>query len=64
MSAHVLSYALKNLGRDKMQGLLSILSLFCNQFNNSIKQERKCKILFLIWHQILNHICGMKSFRF
>ena len=34
MSAHVLLNLLKELGkRDKMQGLQSILSLFCNSFN-------------------------------
>ena len=33
MSAHVLLILLKELGkRDKMQGLPSILSLFCNKF--------------------------------
>ena len=34
MSAHVLLNLLNELGkRDKMQGLPSILSLFCNEFN-------------------------------
>ena len=34
MSAHVLLNLLKELGkRDKMQGLPSSLSLFCNEFN-------------------------------
>ena len=34
MSAHVLLTLLKELGkRDRMQGLQSILSLFCNEFN-------------------------------
>ena len=34
MSAHVLLNLLNKLGkRDKMQGLPSILSLFCNEFN-------------------------------
>ena len=34
MSAHVLLNLLNELGkRDKMRGLLSILSLFCNEFN-------------------------------
>ena len=33
MSAHVLLNLLNELGkRDKMRGLLSILSLFCNEF--------------------------------
>ena len=34
ISAHVLSILLNELGkRDKMRGLTSILSLFCNSFN-------------------------------
>ena len=34
MSAHVLLHLLNELGkRDKMRGLSSILSLFCNEFN-------------------------------
>ena len=34
MSAHVLLILLNELGkRDKMRGLQSILSLFCNKFN-------------------------------
>ena len=34
MSAHVLLNLLNELGkRDKMRGLTSILSLFCNEFN-------------------------------
>ena len=34
MSAHVLLNLLNELGkRDKMRGLPSILSLFCNEFN-------------------------------
>ena len=34
MSAHVLLNLLNELGKsDKMQGLSSILSLFCNKFN-------------------------------
>ena len=34
MSAHVLLNLLNELGKsDKMQGLPSVLSLFCNEFN-------------------------------
>ena len=34
MSAHVLLYLSNKLGkRDKLRGLSSILSLFCNEFN-------------------------------
>ena len=43
MSDHVLLNLLNELGkRDKMRGLPSILSLFRNEFNNSIKQEHEC----------------------
>ena len=40
MSAHVLLNLFNNLGKsDKMQGLLSILSLFSNDFNKFYKTE-------------------------
>ena len=43
MSAHVLLNLLNELRkRDKMQGLPSILSLFCNEFFNSLIQEHEC----------------------
>ena len=43
MSAHVLLNLLNELGkRDKMRGLLSILSLFATSFINSIIQEHEC----------------------
>ena len=43
MSAHVLLNLLNELGkRDEMRGLPSILSLFRNDFNNSIIQEHEC----------------------
>ena len=43
MSAHVLLNLLNELGkRDKMRGLPIILSLFRNEFNNSIIQEHEC----------------------
>ena len=43
MSAYVLLTLLNELGKkDKMRGLSSILSLFCNEFNNSIIQEHEC----------------------
>ena len=42
MSAHVLLNLLNELGkRDKMRGLPSILSLFRNEFKNSIIQEHE-----------------------
>ena len=43
MSAHVLLNLLKELRkRDKMRGLLSILSLFPRSLINSIIQEHEC----------------------
>ena len=43
MSAHVLLNLFNELGkRDKMRGLPSILSLFRNEFINSIIQEHEC----------------------
>ena len=50
MSAHVLLNLLNELGkRDKMQGLLSILSLFfVIGLINSIIQEHECLIIFII----------------
>ena len=43
MGAHVSLNLLNHLGKsDKIQGLLSILSLFRNKFNNSIIQEHEC----------------------
>ena len=44
MSAHVLLNLLNKLRkRDKMRGLSSILSLFRNEFNNSIIQEQNVR---------------------
>ena len=49
MSAHVLLNLLNGLGeRDKMRGLPCILSLFLNEFINSIIQGHECYILFII----------------
>ena len=43
MSAHVFLNLLNELGkRDKMRGLLSILSLFATSLINSIIQEHEC----------------------
>ena len=43
MSVHVLSNPFNELRkRDKMRGLSSILSLFCNEFNNAIIHEHEC----------------------
>ena len=49
MSAHVLMNLLNELMKsDKMQGLPGILSFFPNKLINSIIQEHKCSILFII----------------
>ena len=64
MSAHVLLNELKELRkRDKMQGLPSILLLFCNEFNKFNKT--RAQILDSIYHMTLkllkNHILGVKT---
>ena len=49
MSAHVLLNLLNELGkRDKMQGLSSILSLFCNELNKF--NNTRARILDSIYH--------------
>ena len=49
MSAHVLLNLLNELGkRIRWEALPSILSVFPNEFNNSVIQEHECKILFII----------------
>ena len=48
MSAHVLLNLLNELRkRDKMRGLLSILSLFAKRLISLILQEHGCQILFI-----------------
>ena len=56
MSAHVLSNLLNELGkRDKVRGLLSILSLFCNEF---IKLNiTRARMLDSIYQMTLGHFC-------
>ena len=49
MSAHVLLNLLNELGkRDKMRGLPSVLSLFCNEFNKFNKTS--ARMLDSIYH--------------
>ena len=65
INANVLLNLLTELGkRDGMQSLLSILSLFCNWFDNSIMQLR-AGMLDSIYHMTLklfkNHIFGLKN---
>ena len=52
MSAHVLLNLLNQLGkRDKMRGLPSILSLFCNELNKFNKT--RARMLDSIYHMTL-----------
>ena len=64
MSAHVLLNLLNELGnRDKMRGLPSILSLFCNEFNKFNKT--RARMLASIYHMtlrlLLNLIFAVKN---
>ena len=53
MSAHVLLNLLNELGkRDKMRGLPSILSLFCNEFNKF--NNTRARMLDSIYHMTLS----------
>ena len=55
MSTHVLLNLLNELGkRDKMEGLLSILSLFRNEFNKFNNKE--ARMLDFIYHMTLKLI--------
>ena len=55
MSAHVLLISLNELGkRDKMRGLLSILSLFSNEFNKF--NNTGARILDSIYPMALNYL--------
>ena len=63
MSAHVLLNLFKKLRKsDKMRGLPSILSLFCNKFNKF--NNTRARLLSSIYHITLkitqNHIFGLK----
>ena len=52
MSAHVLLNLFNELGkRDKMRGLSSILSLFCNEFNKFNKT--RARMLYSYYHMAL-----------
>ena len=66
MNAHVLLKLLNELRkRYKMGGLLSILSLFCNKFRNSIIQEHDVR--FYLSYDIkiiLDHFFGLKMLGF
>ena len=67
MSAHVLLNLLNKMRKtDKMQGLPSILSLFCNKFNKF--NNTGARMLDSIYHMTLklfgNHIFGVKTLAF
>ena len=63
MSAHVLLKLLNELGkRDKMRGLPSILSLFCNEFNKFNKT--RARMLDSIYHMTLRLFCRKKCYNF
>ena len=67
MNAHVLLNLSNELRkRDKMRGLLSILSLFRNDFNKF--NNTGARMLDSIYHMtlrlFLNHIFGVKTLRF
>ena len=59
MSAPVLLNLLNELGkRDKVRGLLSILSLFHNEFNKF--NNTRARMLDSIYHMINTHFCRKK----
>ena len=56
MSGNVLLHLLNELGKiDKMRGLLSILSLFRNEFNKF--NNTRARMLDSIYHMTLSHFC-------
>ena len=60
MSAHVLLNLLSGLGkRDKMRGLPSILSLFCNEFNkfNNTRARMLDSLSYDIKITLKSHFC-------
>ena len=60
MNAIVLLNLLNELGkRDKMRGLLSILSLFRNVFNKF--NNTRTQMLDYIYHMILRILCNLIS---
>ena len=63
MSAHVLLNKLNELGkRYKMRGLLSILSLFRNEFNKF--NNTRARMLDSIYHMKLRFISAVKRYNF
>ena len=67
MIAHVLLDLLSKLRkRDKMQGLWSISSLFCNEFSkfNNTGAQMLDSIYHMTLRLIKNHFFGVKTSRF
>ena len=65
MSAHVLLNLLKELGkRDKMQGLLSIVSHFHNEFNKLINTCTRFYLSYDIMITLKSHFCCKKRYNF
>ena len=67
MSAHVLLNLLNKLKkRDKMQGLLSIILLFCDKFNkfNNIGAWMLDSIYHMILIVLWNHVFGKEMLKF
>ena len=66
MSAHVVLNLLNELGkRDKMRGLPSILSLFCNEFNKF--NNTRARMLDSIYHMtntLKSHFWRKKRYTF
>ena len=60
MSAHVLLNLFNSFGkRDKMRGLPSILSLFCNEFNKF--NNTRARMLDSIYHMTLSILLNLIS---
>ena len=67
MSAHVFMYLLNKLKKcDKMRGLLSILSLFSNEFNkfNNTGARMLDSILHMALKYYCKHVFGVKTSKF
>ena len=67
MSAHVSLNLLNESGKsDKMRGLPSILSIFCNDFNkfNNTGARRLDFIYHMTLYLIKNRLFGVKTLRF
>ena len=66
MSAHVLLNLLNELGkRDKIRGLPSILSLFCNEFNKfNNTRARMLDSIYHVTNTLKSHFWRKKRYNF